>query len=150
MPSDRPAQTDDPITGRCYCGARAFRASTLPKVVTYCHCCDCRRVSGAPVAAFAAFEPAKVQFAPPLGSGISVNPGVTRWFCERCGSPVAARYDYLPDMIYISLGLIDQADSLPPEMHAHSHNTLCWLNIKDDLPRESASSRDRLNAAHRR
>ena len=44
------------ITGRCYCGKTTIRASRPPQMVAYCHCQDCRRATGAPVAAFAAFE----------------------------------------------------------------------------------------------
>ena len=141
MPSETDAETPLPITGRCYCGAHSFTGTCLPDVVTYCHCDDCKRVSGAPVAAFAAFDPDDLRFDPPLTARISVMEGVERWFCQFCGSPLAATYAYLPGQIYVSLGAIDQADSLPPDRHAHAGNTLTWLKIEDDLPRDCASAR---------
>ncbi len=146
MPSD-PSDSSDPITGRCYCGAHRFRASRLPQVVAYCHCSDCRRVTGAPVAAFAAFAPQDLAFEPELTRSISVVPNVARWFCQHCGSPIAATYAYLPDQVYVSLGLIDQASDVPPSLHAHADNALSWLCLNDDLPRDQASARARLNAA---
>ena len=146
MPSEARTASEK-ISGRCYCGAQVFRADGLPKIVAYCHCADCRRVTGAPVAAFAAFDPTQVTFEPALDTGISVSPGVQRWFCGQCGSPLAATYDYLPDQIYIPLGLIDQAEHLSPGLHAHAENALSWLHIQDDLPRSNGSSRDPLNAA---
>ena len=102
------------ITGRCYCGATRLQAKALPSAVAYCHCADCRRATGAPVAAFAAFDEGDVIFSPNEGREISVNAGVTRSFCEGCGSPLAGRFDYLPGMVYVALGLLDQADRSRP------------------------------------
>ena len=103
-------------------------------------------MTGAPVATFAAFGLDDLTFDPPLDDGVSVNPGVTRWFCRACGSPLAGQYDYLPGQIYVSLGLIDQADALAPDRHSHAANALPWLHIADDLPRDAASRRDALGS----
>ena len=135
------------MTGRCYCGAQTISARAAPQIVTYCHYTDCRRVTGAPVAAFAAFDADDVRFDPPLGVPATPTPGVERWFCRECGSPVAARYDYLPGQVYVGLGLLDPAETLAPRLHAHAGNALPWLHIADDLPRAAGSSRDRLQTA---
>ena len=50
------------IAGRCYCGATTISATEAPQAIAYCHCGDCRRVTGAPVAAFAAFDETTVTF----------------------------------------------------------------------------------------
>lgn len=113
-------------------------------MVSYCHCSDCRRITGAPVAAFAAFQGDALQVSPPLGSPTTINPGVNRWFCQRCGSPIAATFDYLPGQIYVPLGLLDQADVLQPDLHSHADKCLPWLRIDDDVPRVSGSARDNL------
>lgn len=149
MPSEATPEPSLPITGRCYCGGRRIRAARVPQTVVYCHCADCRRASGAPVAAFAAFAETDVAFDPPLDRSASAAPGARRWFCPDCGSPLASAYDYLPGQVYVSLGLLDQADVLPPRLHAHDANRLGWLCIADDLPREGASSRARLKQARR-
>lgn len=134
-----------PVTGRCYCGKTSFRAEAGPASVAYCHCSDCRRVTGAPVAAFAAFENTAVTFSPNEGRAVSITAGVTRTFCETCGSPLSGRYDYLPDTVFIAVGLLDQADAFPPELHAHASNRLVWLHIDDELERHAKSARSRLN-----
>jgi hypothetical protein len=136
-----------PITGRCYCGAILLRAKVAPLVVSYCHCSDCRRATGAPVAAFAAFPAEAVSMIPDPGEPARVSPGVARWFCRGCGSPLASTYDYLPGQIYLSLGLLDQAADLPPSMHAHAASALPWLVLHDGLDRHASSSRVALNAA---
>lgn len=136
-----------PVTGRCYCGVVHFSAATAPRVVSYCHCWDCRRVTGAPVAAFAAFDDAALRYDPDLGAPASHAPGVQRWFCGACGSPLAARFDYLAGQTYVPLGLIDQAGDLPPSLHSHSDSKLPWLQIDDELHRQEGSARDTLRGA---
>ncbi len=137
--SNDDAKTD--ITGRCYCGATTIRASAPPQAIAYCHCRDCRRVTGAPVAAFAGFEAAAVTFSPDDGQAVRANPGVERTHCRRCGSPLAGRYDYLPGQVYIALGLLDQANDLAPQLHTHHASRLPWLHLDDTLPRHPTTAR---------
>lgn len=132
------------ISGQCYCGAITIHASGRPEAIAYCHCADCRRVTGAPVAAFAEFAASAVTFTPDDGRHVSVNAGVTRSFCATCGSPIAGRYDYLPGKVYIGVGILDQADELAPRLHAHEAERLPWLHIDDDLERLEDSARSRL------
>lgn len=119
-------------------------SSNSPLVVNYCHCADCRRLSGAPVAAFAAFPEGSLQIEPGPGVPSSHTPGVVRWFCKSCGSPLAAQYDYLPSQIYVPLGLLDQAGDFPPVIHCHADAALAWLQINDSLVRQNGSGRDTL------
>ena len=142
MTDDAPSSA---ITGRCYCGRTRIAATCAPAAVTYCHCSDCRRVTGAPVAAFAAFAEADITLTPDEGHAANTTPGVTRTFCQGCGSPLTGRYDYLPGRVYIALGLLDQAGDLPPALHAHHDNRLPWLHLDDGLERHASSARTRLN-----
>lgn len=115
-----------------------------PDMIAYCHCDDCRRLSGAPVAAFAAFATEALAVDPPLGAGVSHTPGVRRWFCTKCGTQIGASYAYLPGQIYVPVGVFDQVADLAPELHAHAGSQVPWLSIDDDLPRYMESSRDAL------
>lgn len=146
MPSEA---AQPPFTARCYCGASHLRLSQAPLTAVYCHCRDCRRWTGAPLSAFAAFDPAALSVDPPLAAGVSLTPGVQRWSCPSCSSPLAARFDYLPDQVYIPLGILDQADQIAPQNHSHAAAALPWLHLSDDLPREASSARERLNASRK-
>ncbi len=84
---------------------------------------------------------------PDLGPGRSHVPGVERWVCTDCGSPIAARFDYLPDQVYVPLGIIDQNDRLPPQIHCHTDAQLPWLHIRDAMPRQPGSARVQLSDA---
>ena len=137
-------EANTPVTGRCYCGAITFRGALKPHCVAYCHCEDCRRATGGPVAAFAAFSEGELVFSPNEGKAVSVNAEATRTFCEACGSSLTGRYDYLPGKVYISIGVIDQAEEFPPTLHAHEGKRLRWLHITDNARRISATARDDL------
>lgn len=78
---------------------------------------------------------------PALGTPLEHTPGVQRWSCETCGSPLAAWFDYLPDQIYVPVGLFDQIEALAPKLHSHAENAPHWLHIDDDLPRQTGSAR---------
>ena len=133
------------ITGRCYCGATSITSESAPTAVALCHCVDCRRITSAPVAAFAAFAETDIHFAPDEGQSVEVNEGVRRSFCRSCGTTLTGRYDYLPGTVYVGLGLLDQADELEPTVHSHEGQRLRWLHIDDSLPRFVASARSMLN-----
>lgn len=114
--------------------------------VAYCHCADCRRVTGAAVAAFVAFSDDVLTVAPDHPR-VSHATGVERQFCPDCGSPLTARFSYLPGQVYVPLGVLDQTDALAPEVHCHDGARPAWLHIEDDLPRDGGSARAVLNEA---
>jgi len=122
-----------------------FHASEV-QVVTYCHCSDCKRVTGSPLPAFAAVALDDVKVTPFPGEGRDCGNGIRRWNCETCGSPLAATYPYLPGQAYIPLGLIDQAADLAPSLHCHADNALPWLHQSDNVPRQTGTGRAILQA----
>ncbi|MEP1355858.1 MAG: GFA family protein [Tateyamaria sp.] len=140
-----PSETVPEYTARCYCGASELTIQGPPETVAYCHCSDCRRWTGAPVAAFAAFSEGDLIAQMPRAYSPKGN--VRRWVCETCGSPLGAAFDYLPDQIYVPLGIIDQADTLAPALHSHHAERLSWLHLADDLPRSDGTARADLKAS---
>jgi len=103
-------------------------------------------VTGAPVAAFAAFDVDAVDVSPSPKT-VSVFDGVTRGFCAACGSPLVAWYEYLPGQVYVSVGLFEGADALAPKGHAHYGEKISWVCLQDDLPKSTGSARARLRDA---
>ena len=132
-------------TGRCYCGAVTLHAATMPERITYCHCTDCRRLTGAPVAAFVAISSDDVTVTPDPGAK-STNPGVVRRFCGDCGSALTAEFDYLPGQVYVPIGILDQAADMAPQIHAHYDARLPWLHLDDALPRQGGTARAQLGS----
>ena len=135
------------ISGRCYCGVTTVHGEKPPQIVTYCHCHDCRRLSGAPVSAFAAFGENDITFEPDEGQTVEVVQGARRSFCRQCGSSTIAHYDYAPGQVFVPIGILDQADQIAPVQHAHAGRCLSWLKIDDTAERIAESSRTQLAAA---
>lgn len=79
------------LAGRCRCGAWRFDAAAEPFQVSYCHCTDCRRATGAPVTVFAGFRHDDIEANGEEPAEYSAVPGVSRLFCRRCGTPVGYR-----------------------------------------------------------
>ena len=132
--------------GGCRCGAVRFEASAEPHHVSYCHCGDCRRASGAPVSAFVGFMIGEVSF---TGKALKMfeNGQVTRSFCGTCGSPIAYVDERLEDRIYFLLGAMDMPADFVPTLHAYVSEQLPFLHIQDDLPRLPKSSVQRPHGA---
>ena len=133
-----------PVTGGCLCGAVRFRLDARPGWISYCHCKDCRKATGAPVVAFAGAATATVTFEGEVEPAVHrSSPQVRRRFCPRCGSPIAYEDEGLPDMIYLFLGALDAPEAFPPRHHAFESQRLPWLRIDDDLPRHARFSATR-------
>lgn len=127
----RPLSAGDAVTrtGHCLCGAVRFEAVGEPKWVEWCHCESCRRVTGSPVTAFAAYPKAAVTFPASTPASFISSPGVRRSFCGRCGSPVAYEGARWPDEIHLHLGLFDVPD-LVPARHGCHEEMLPWLRLE--------------------
>ncbi len=123
-----------PHRGGCRCGAIRFNAQADPFYTSYCHCGDCRRASGAPVAAFVGFRASDVRFEGSTGSTYGKAP-VSRSFCGACGAPIAYRDERIPDQIFFMLGAMDAPENYPPRVHGFVQEQLSFFHIDDGLPR---------------
>ena len=121
------------IKGRCSCGAIRFTASAEPFQVSWCHCRDCRRQTGAPAVGWAGFRTEEVTFeGAPRRRRSSEH--VVRSFCADCGTPISYEHDELEGEFYIHAGLFDEADRLVPDRQAYVTSKLFWMHLEDELP----------------
>ena len=128
-------------TGGCRCGAIRFEASAEPFYTSYCHCSDCRRASGAPVAAFVGFRTADFTM-----SGKAATYGqapIKRSFCSTCGAPLAYTDARISDQIFIMLGAMDKPENYPPRVHGYVGEALPFLHLEDGLPRFESNTAPR-------
>ena len=126
-------------TGSCRCGAVRFEASAEPDHVSYCHCSDCRRATGAPVSAFVGFMADEVTIS---GDALKRfdNGSVTRSFCGTCGSPIAYADGRIGDHLYFMLGAMDAPEKYKPTLHAYVREQLPFVHMPDGLPRHLRTS----------
>jgi hypothetical protein len=110
--------------------------------VSWCHCRDCRRQTGAPAVVWAEFSKGDMTWNGDPASRRS-SEKVTRSFCSGCGTPIAYEDDRLPGEIYLHAGLFDQADQLVPDRHAYTTSKLFWIHLEDGVERFDATARAR-------
>ena len=56
-----------------------------------------------------------------------------------------AGFDYLPDQLYVPIGILDQAETMTPTLHCHAKNALSWVHLGADTEQVAGSARAVLN-----
>ena len=130
------------LHGRCFCGAVRIAASGEPFQVSWCHCRDCRRQTGAPAVVWAGFQREQLSLTGAPRPRRS-SPHITRSFCSECGTPMTYEDDRLRGEIYVHAGLFDEADRLVPDRHAYVTSKLFWLHLEDGLTEFDDTTRPR-------
>ncbi|WP_312162967.1 GFA family protein [Phenylobacterium sp.] len=113
--------------GGCLCQAVRFRASGAPKWTIWCHCQSCRKHSGAPVSAFAAFDAASVEVVRGEITRFASSPGVLRGFCATCGSTLTCEGDRSLGELHIHIGAFDEPERLAPIAEVFPEERLPWV-----------------------
>ncbi|MCF3640777.1 GFA family protein [Rhizobium sp. TRM95111] len=126
-------------TGGCRCGAIRFEVAGAPVHISYCHCGDCRRASGAPLSAFVGFRAADLTFHGAKGAAYGEAP-VERRFCATCGSPISYADARLDGQIFLMLGAMDRPEDYVPTVHGYTREKLPYLHIDDGLPRRETTT----------
>ncbi|MEM7188510.1 MAG: GFA family protein [Pseudomonadota bacterium] len=123
--------------GGCMCGAVRFETIGQPTRTIHCHCEDCRRHTGAPVATLAVFAEEQVEFSGLPRKIFNSSSGTGRAFCPECGTSLTFEADFhsygLVCAIHISA--FDDPDNVTPTHHSYLSERISWFDIADDLPR---------------
>ncbi len=122
------------LQGGCQCQSVRYQLSGEPAIRALCHCTMCRRAHAAPAVAWAMYEASQVTFTHDTPAAYASSPGATRHFCARCGTQIGFTADYLPGMIDIAVGSLDEPAQLAPTLHFWTSERLPWLQVSDALP----------------
>ena len=60
------------------------------------------------------------------------TPGKLRAFCGRCGSPLYARMEAVPELRRVRLGGLDADPGARPQAHLHVASKAPWETLCDD------------------
>ncbi len=144
--------------GRCTCGAVKFKLNAKPMMVHACHCSQCQRVTGSAFVMNAMIEKSQLE----LISGTPESSHFegtthTAFYCGDCGTYVWSQYGGLDSCWFVRVGVLDDRDSLPPDVHVYTSTKQPWMVIPDGVPQFeefydlptfwSAENLARLNAA---
>lgn len=122
--------------GSCLCGTVKYEVRGNLGPAIYCHCSRCRKATAtafATNAGVAASDFVIIEGESAL-KAFNSSPGVHRFFCSNCGSPIISRRDTMPDVVRLRLGTLDTPLTAPPTGHYFVASKADWYEIRDDLP----------------
>ncbi len=126
---------NDCLEGGCQCGSVRYRITGSPALSALCHCSMCRRANAAPAVAWAMYQESQVTFLAGTPTAYESSPGARRSFCPRCGTQICFTAEYIPGLIDIAVGSLDDPGQVPPALHYWESMRLPWMHFSDQLPR---------------
>lgn len=112
--------------GGCLCSAVRYRISGAPSYSVICHCTSCRKASGAQSVAWLTFERKNFSWLKGAPRSYSSSPGVTRTFCDRCGTPLTYENRGNADTLDVTTASTDDPASFPPTMEVWLEHRIVW------------------------
>jgi hypothetical protein len=70
-------------------------------------------------------------------STFASSPGVERGFCGDCGTQLTFSADFLPGLVDVTVGSMDDPEGLSPRMHIWESRRISWLETNDAWPRHA-------------
>ena len=119
-------------TATCQCGALSATCEGEPVRVSVCHCLECQKRSGAPLAAQARFPDDAVTLAGDYRTwqrtGDEGGTG-TFHFCPTCGSSVWYTFDQQPGVVAVAIGAFADPTFPPPQYSVYEDRQYPWLAL---------------------
>ena len=119
--------------GRCLCGAVRYAYTEPVNWRGHCHCESCRRNCSAPMTTFFGVDNGQWRWTGATPALYVSSPGVQRFFCGTCGTPMAYTHKQFPDETHFYAASLDDPADFVPERHFHYEERLPWLHLNDDL-----------------
>ncbi len=130
-----PQSTEAPRgSGRCLCGAIAYRVNGPLRDVVFCHCTRCRRTHGH-FAAYTACARDDLELIEARGLRWHELDASRRGFCAECGASVFWEREGRPT-ISIAAGTLDEPTGLKPSHHIFTADAGDYYGLADGLERK--------------
>jgi len=127
------------LKGSCACGRVRYEVrGKLIGPMSYCHCWQCRKHSGASFGTTAAVlsDEFEVVSGEELLSSWESGPDIHRFFASCCGSPIYKRLGAVPNVLGLRLGGLDTDPGRMIEDHVFVSSKVPWVRIEDSLPQK--------------
>lgn len=122
--------------GSCLCGGIRFHIRGPLAPIQVCHCAQCRKAQGGPVATNIPVDASawEVSQGEELMQSYASSPGKIRVFCKVCGSPIFSQRDALPGVLRIRAGLLSEPVDSHLAFHAFTDSKASWWPIAQGIP----------------
>jgi len=127
--------------GRCLCGAVRYDFDAAPLWQAHCHCESCRRATSSPYTSYFGVADGHWRWTGAEPARFASSPEVERFFCGRCGSPMAYRSTRWPGEIHFFAASLMDPSAYRPTVHVHFNEHLAWTLSDDGLERSRAPRR---------
>ena len=122
-------------TGRCLCGNVRYSFEGEASAVLHCYCESCRRATSSPVTTFLTVARNAINFTGEELGVYASSPGVERYFCRTCGSPMGYANAKVPHEFDLYAASLDNPSAVMPDFHVYHSERLPWIKLDDALPR---------------
>lgn len=131
-------------SGSCLCGQIKFEYFGQFGPSSYCHCDDCKKVTGSAYLVSIRFDVKdfrivsgnnKKSFSKVSDRGNEI----IRDFCQNCGSPLFTFSPHHPDFIWVKAGSLDDFSIVKPTHQSWMDSKVDWANIPDNIRSYSKS-----------
>jgi hypothetical protein len=128
----------EPVRGTCLCGGVRFELTEAPAAVRFCHCTNCKKLSGGSGTANARVRPAGIRLlaGEELLRSYQPDEGSSKTFCSRCGSNVFGGGWPDAEEVSVRLTTLEAPADWQPQAHNYVRSVASWETLPDDgLPR---------------
>ncbi|NOQ16090.1 MAG: Gfa-like protein [Methyloprofundus sp.] len=124
-------------TGQCLCGKINYTISAAPRIMSQCHCDDCRKATGTGHASNAFFKQNDVHISGETSSYVSVADSgstITRYFCSTCGSLLFGSLSGIKNVIAVAVGTLDDSSWFKPSVIVYNKRKPQWDFMDKSIP----------------
>jgi hypothetical protein len=118
--------------GGCLCGAVRYRIMGKVGTAGYCHCADCRKITGSAfnIGVTVALDDFAIEGEPSsFTKRADSGRELTRHFCPRCGSPIYTSAPAHPGKVFVKAGSLDDPTLVRPVSEAWRASKVAWSDI---------------------
>lgn len=124
----------DVYGGHCLCGSVRYLCRSAPLWQAHCHCESCRRATASALTSYFGVADGSWEWTWCMPATYVSSPGVRRFFCATCGTPMGYAADRFPGEMHFFAATLDDPTCYCPTIHVHHAERLPWLHLNDGLP----------------
>ena len=134
--------TSENYQGGCLCGAVRYILRGAPLYTAHCHCRSCQKAIGADFATWVGMKEENFEVSHGRLALFASSPGVSRGFCDRCGSSLTYAGEDWPGQIAVLAATLDEPGIATPTANNYVEHKIPWVLLDDDLTRRERFADD--------